>query len=179
MSFLRRCLLIILPGVLYGLSIVPASAQVKATNPLHCDINKDGIADILWKNMGTTNRSGTGDLFVWYMNGTDAPSTGQILRTVAPAADWEVIGCGDLLGDGNSDIIWYLPGGLTNSLAFWIMNGTTMTQGCIFTGGDYYTVGAWVPVLFNDMNGDGKLDVIWQHSGPYNQGYIAPSDYII
>jgi ketosteroid isomerase-like protein len=60
----------------------------------------------------------------------------------------------DIDGDGGSDLLWYRPA--DGLLAYWVMNGTTVTRhGSVPVGGDFRIVAT------GDFNGDGRLDLIW------------------
>jgi hypothetical protein len=74
---------------------------------------------------------------------------------------WRVIGAGDLNGDGQSELV--LQHQVSGDLVAWFMNGATMrTWGYLSpraASGTDWSVGA-----IADLNGDGKSDLVWQHT---------------
>lgn len=61
------------------------------------DMDGDGNADILWRNMSS------GKMFLWGMNGLSI-SLSQHLDEIS--LDWDIAGRGDFNDDGKSDILW-------------------------------------------------------------------------
>jgi hypothetical protein len=109
------------------------------------DFNSDGKSDILWQHPTT------GDLSVWFMNGTaQAGASG-----INGPTDWRVPGAADLNGDGQPDILWQLPS--TGELWIWYMNGATTVGQSPLSGAT-----SWRVVGTGDFNGDGKPDILWQ-----------------
>ncbi len=79
------------------------------------DFNGDGKPDILWRN------TGSGELYLWYMDGTSRTS-GASIATVE--LNWIVEAVGDLNGDGKADILWRDHS--TGQNILWYMNGATL-----------------------------------------------------
>ena len=52
----------------------------------------------MWRN------SATGEIYVWFMNGTTLASSGSVFTLADPA--WKVVGTGDYDGNGKADIAW-------------------------------------------------------------------------
>src|SRR5271157_5579417 len=73
-------------------------------------------------------QAATGDVVVWYMNGTTITS-GAYITTIPPP--WQIEGVGDFNGDGKADILWRQAA--TGDVAVWYMNGTTITSGAYIT----------------------------------------------
>jgi hypothetical protein len=77
------------------------------------DFNRDGNADILWRNQAT------GENAIWQMNSTGY-QTGYFLTTVADL-NWRLLDTGDFNGDGTADLLWRNQA--TGENAIWQMNG--------------------------------------------------------
>jgi hypothetical protein len=129
------------------------------------DLNADGTADIVWRHDG-------GTLAAWLMRGTailearalSFAFTGATAVQTDPA--WEIVGVGDLNGDGAADLVWQHANG---SLAAWMMQAFTIAQT------SWLSVGAvsdanWHIVGAGDIDGDNKADLIWQH---VTSGFMA------
>ena len=125
-----------------AIAATSATAQITAVKPYHCDFNGDGKADILWRDPVNFT------LDIWYMNGlTFSTAADNFLLTF-----WQVVACGDLFGDGHTTgIMWKQP--QTNEIAFWGSGG-----GCAAAAAS-----PWLPGNAADMNGDGKLDLLWRN----------------
>ncbi|MEA2570339.1 MAG: endonuclease mitochondrial [Acidobacteriota bacterium] len=84
------------------------------------DFNNDGFGDLALQN--TSSRA----VAVWLLDalGTSISSAAVV---ATPAADWKLVGSGDYNGNGNSDLLLY--NSLTNGIAQWQMNGTTIAAG--------------------------------------------------
>ena len=84
-------------------------------------------------------------------------TTGELAKSV-PAA-WEIVGVGDLNGDGRADIIWRNRD--TRDVAGWLMNGLTLgTTGVLAKA----VPAAWEIAGVGDLNGDGKADIVWRNT---------------
>jgi len=144
------------------------------------DFNGDGHPDLLWEN------SATGQLVVWYLNGTSVVTYGAPFAAVANTA-WQVAGAADFDGDGQTDLLW--ENSQTGDVLVWNMGGadgtTVRSYGSLFA-----TVPntAWHIVGTGDSDGDGHADLLWQNvqtgqvlrwlmggtSGTQVQAYSAP-----
>jgi len=119
------------------------------------DTNGDGRADLIWQN------TGDGRLGVWLMDGSQVLSTAalSIPRMSSPA--WQIRAVGDTNGDGRADILWHKSD--TGDLGVWFLNGSQVT------GTYQLSIGAmtdtnWQIVGAEDVNGDRKADILWQHA---------------
>ncbi|MBI3716729.1 MAG: hypothetical protein HY255_12120 [Betaproteobacteria bacterium] len=85
------------------LRTVAASWQVEAI----ADVDGDGSADIVWRYTapGTADN---GVVFVWFMHGLQL---GEVRYRGGAPLDWQLIGVGDLHGNGRGDIVWLSPTG--------------------------------------------------------------------
>jgi hypothetical protein len=125
------------------------------------DLNADGKADILWRERTQ------GWVAAWLLDGlTVTASVGLSPERVADT-HWEIVGNGDLNGDGKADIIWQNVS--DGYLAAWLMNGTSITDSVLLTP-HYVTDTNWRIVATGDFNADGKIDLMWQDQ---SQGWLG------
>jgi VCBS repeat-containing protein len=114
------------------------------------DFNRDGYADILWRNQAT------GENALWQMNSTGY-QTGYFLTTVADV-NWRLLDTGDFNGDGTADLVWRNQA--TGQNAIWQMNGfSTQATALLTTVADLN----WQIVSTADFDNDGKTDLLWRH----------------
>jgi hypothetical protein len=127
------------------------------------DLDGDGRADIVWRN------SGTGDNYVYIMNGLSIASEGY-LRTVADQ-NWRIQGLGDLDGDRKADLVWRNLA--TGENYVYPMDGATIkpTEAYLRTVADQ----DWVMVAFGDFDGDSKSDILWRNAST-GDNYLYPMD---
>jgi hypothetical protein len=118
------------------------------------DMNGDSKADLIFQNT-------SGLLVVWYMRGVEMTSFAYLTPNTPGDPSWKIVGAGDLNGDGRPDLVWRHQ--VSGELAVWLMIGTKMAAWEFLTprtaSGTDWNVGAVV-----DLNGDGKSDIVWQHT---------------
>jgi ketosteroid isomerase-like protein len=117
------------------------------------DVNGDSRADLIWQH-------DRGWLVVWYMNGFDMISSEYLTPNGSGDSGWRIVGAGDLNGDTMPDLVWRHQS--SGELAAWFMSGKTAIATSFLSPsavGFDWTVGAVV-----DLNGDGRSDLVWQHS---------------
>ena len=114
------------------------------------DYNGDGLSDILYI-------TGSGWVVADLMNGTNAIGAAWIKKL---ASGWRVVGTGDINTNGVDDIV-FQDG--TGRLAAWYINGAQAVGSSLLNGG----VGpgsSWRAFSVVDFNGDGKDDILFQHT---------------
>ena len=79
------------------------------------DFDRDGQADVLWHHQGT------GDLYVWIMNGTKATSGSYLNPKSFADTRWQIRGVADFNNDGQPDLLWHHQ--VTGDLYVWFMSG--------------------------------------------------------
>ena len=109
------------------------------------------------KNLVLLRNQSNADAGFWQMNGVDIASPQA--RNIP--LEWKQIGVGDN-GDGKTNIFWL--NAITNDLAVWIMNGSTLVDGGILARPSL----DWQVAGFADFNNDGKTDVLWRQNGAGN-----------
>jgi Bacterial Ig-like domain/FG-GAP-like repeat len=137
------------------------------------DLDGDRTEDILWRNKISNN------LVVYLMDGTNGTIRQPIAildPTKSPAQlvqlgqEWQVIGIGDMNGDGKGDIIW--RNALAQTAAIWQMNGAqilSMSEPKTTSGAVLKVASEWNLLAVADLNGDRKADLLWQ----YNSGTVV------
>jgi hypothetical protein len=118
------------------------------------DLNGDAKPDLLWQNQSS------GEFSVWLMNGLARSSTVATTPAAMTDPQWQVRGLADFNGDGQPDILWHHQG--TGDLYVWFMSGTTATSGSYLTPSRFADT-RWQIRSLNDVNGDGKADLLWHH----------------
>jgi hypothetical protein len=89
------------------------------------DFNGDGKLDVLWHNQAT------GDLYVWFLDGTVAAGGSYLTPGRIPVGPWQIRGVADLDGDGKADLLWQHQ--TTGELYAWLMDGVAMRGGSYLT----------------------------------------------
>jgi hypothetical protein len=65
------------------------------------DYDRDDTPDIVWRNYAS------GENLIWQMSGVLGDTyRDHVTLTVVPDLNWQIIGAGDLNGDGASDLLW-------------------------------------------------------------------------
>ena len=118
------------------------------------DLNGDARPDLLWQN-----QSG-GEFSVWLMNGVTRASTVATTPAAMTDPQWQIRGLADFNGDGQPDVLWHHQA--TGDLYAWFMSGTSATGGSYLTPSRFADT-RWQIRSLNDVNGDGKADLLWHH----------------
>ncbi len=116
------------------------------------DIDDDGKADIVWRN------TVSGKNQVWFMDGAvKRPESGLLPRI--SNMSWKMVGTGDFDGDGYADILFRHATKGKNRV--WFMNGTSLSPTEVFI--DPITNTSWAVAGLNDIDDDGKCDILWRN----------------
>lgn len=117
------------------------------------DTNKDGVVDFFWRN------SATGHNVCWQMNSQGGILKGVMLQSVEDTT-WNIVGVGDVNGDGETDLLWRNP---TNGInVWWVMQGTEYKESRIITPLDPVNKD-WEIKGVGDVDQDGQLDIFWSN----------------
>ena len=118
------------------------------------DINNDTRPDLIWRE------ENTGSLAAWLMSGTTVQSVVS-LNPGAVDLIWTIVGSGDFNGDGKTDLLWQnYKGGF---LAVWYMDGVNRVNAVSLNPGAVVDAD-WHISATGDLNGDGKVDIVFQHT---------------
>lgn len=127
-----------------------ATSLAAATRPAKDDANADGRSDITWFRAHGANI----EIAHWRMNGaTVLQTTGPTL--VKPGSG--VAGNGDFDGDRRVDQLWFNLSEDNRQLTLARQNQTGGFEPAYVA-----TIGSgWAPNAIEDLNGDGKSDIVW------------------
>ena len=153
------------PGRLFFQDIQSGGVQIHLVQPAHNDFNGDGISDVLWRNdtgtltdwLGTSNGSFTGN----WNNSHDTQTT-----------VWDVVGTGDVNGDGRVDVIWRNSSGTVTD---WLgaANGGFVGN---FANADLNLATTWTMSGTGDFDGDGRSDILWRNSDGTVTNWLGTSN---
>lgn len=111
------------------------------------DFTGDGRADIVWVNTAKT------ELWMWIQSESGAYTITRVNYPGYPTG-WDIVGAGDVNGDGRADLFWHNP--TAGALEYWLMNGASLTYGGARPVASQYRV-----ATVGDFNGDGLADLVW------------------
>ncbi len=118
------------------------------------DLNADGKNDVLWHNQAT------GDLYVWFLNGTVTVGGGYLSPSRFADTRWQIRAVADLNADGRDDILWHHQA--TGDLYVWFMDRLVVTGGAYLTPNRFADT-RWQIRAVADFNADGRSDILWHH----------------
>ena len=116
------------------------------------DFTGDGWSDMLWQHAD-------GSLAVWTMSGVFMQSVDYTSPQRLPT-NWRARSIADINGDGKPDII--IQNLMSGEAGVWLMDGLTAIDGHLFNPGVVPDI-RWKIVGTDDFNGDGEVDLLWQH----------------
>ena len=121
------------------------------------DINGDGRADVVWRNLGT------GNVVISLMNGA-TPTWRQITSTpIAPSVKLESIG--DFDGNGRADLLWRNTTTGRSVMSHHQLDGSVVSWPVV---SNYINPASTDAQGVGDFNGDGKDDILWRNIGTGN-----------
>ena len=132
------------------------------------DMDRDGQVDLVWQERNE------GRLRIWHMTGTDRRDEVIVDLTLGSEPTlWDVVGLGDMNGDGWQDLVWQHSG--NGGLAAWFLTDTHVIQPTWLNPANNSTltwkiVGVADIAAGNPLVRDGKPDLIWQRS---DTGHLA------
>ncbi|MBI4663753.1 MAG: VCBS repeat-containing protein [Verrucomicrobia bacterium] len=138
---------------LYG-STQSAAARLTVVAPSEVgDFDGDGQADLLFQDAA-------GFVAAWLMDGSRLMAGSFLTPNQVSDLIWRMVGAGDFNRDGRQDVLFQHDSGKLN---FWHMIGVTRISSttAIFPETD---IEGWRAVATGDFNGDGRFDVILQHT---------------
>ncbi len=117
------------------------------------DFLGNGKSDLVWQ------RTSDGLVEIQYMNGNNAVGGGTILNNPF-STGWNVVGVGDVLGNGKSDLIW--QNSSSGLVEIQYLNGASAVGGGTITNNPFAS--GWTIAGVGDFNGDGKADLVYRRS---------------
>jgi hypothetical protein len=135
------------------------------------DVNGDGLADLVWNQLGTINRT-----YVDLSNGN-----GTFRRALSafdqPEQGWSgyVLHMADVNGDGLADLVWNQLGTINRTYVDLSNgNGTFRRALSAFDQPEQNWNGFTLHMV--DVNGDGLADLVWNQLGTINRTYVDLSN---
>ncbi|HEV2211433.1 MAG TPA: LamG-like jellyroll fold domain-containing protein [Verrucomicrobiae bacterium] len=104
-----------------------------------------------------------GAVAVWLMDQTNRTAAMR-LNIGGVGTDWKIVGTGDFMADGNTDLLWHHT---TGWVALWLMDGTNHVSSVRLNSSPVDP--QWRIVGTADFDGNGYPDILWQHSA----GWVA------
>lgn len=159
------------------------------------DLDNDGDVEII---VSTNGKFGAGNYDgIHYFNNTNSVSgtismaTSTSIYTSIPAGSYSsfavMLGVADLDQDNDMDIVAISKGGTGSSLAWVMRNNGSMSFTTFNVGSYYFSYALIYTVRLGDINGDGKIDIVF-HEGnssgkilailnKYSSGTLSNTDF--
>jgi hypothetical protein len=118
------------------------------------DMNGDTKPDLVWQH------SVTGQLAAWMLDGTTVTSRVSLNPWSVVDNNWKIVNSGDFNGDGKPDLLW--KHSVEGFLIVWMMDGVNRTSTEWLSPFKLLDV-AWEVVAAGDIDGDHKVDLVFQH----------------
>lgn len=131
--------------------VADANWQIAAV----ADVDRDGKPDLLWQH------ATTGQVSVWYMDGTKMRAGRIITGSQAIGPDWKLAGVGDFNGDLSQDLLWRHR--TSGAMAMWFMDRERQLFGRQVSPAAVSEL-EWRIAAVVDLNGDTMADIVWQHT---------------
>jgi hypothetical protein len=134
-------------------------------------LNPNGLANLSWsvKTIGDFDGNGTEDLVwqhattgqmaVWYMNGTNRSSGAATTPNVPPDPGWRLVSNGDFDGDAKADLVFQHDDG---RIVIWMMDGVTRVS-IIAPSPDRLLNRDWYLAGVGHFDADTKPDFLWRN----------------
>ena len=119
------------------------------------DFNSDQYADLVWQH------EDTGAVFTWLLNGATMFAYPSFGPDRMPDVRWKVVGVADFNGDSKPDLLWRNMA--TGDIGAWLMNGFNRIVYAPLSPMNVPDQ-RWQVGAVTDANGDGKPDIVWQHT---------------
>ena len=125
------------------------------------DFNGDAKPDIVWHHQGS------GHIAVWLMDQENVLDSRLFTQGRVADTNWRIEGVGDFNADGRPDLVWRHQS--QGWVGVWLMNGLTILETRDLNPNRVPDTN-WRIAAIADVNGDNRVDIIWQHVGV---GWIA------
>jgi hypothetical protein len=116
------------------------------------DIDRDDVVDLMW-------RHSSGTVAYWLINSDAMRESAGLIGGVVPAY-WLLCASGDIDCDGTDDMIWRNTS--NGAVAYWLLNADGSRKSAGLIGG--HVDSSWELCAAGDIDGDGVVDLIWQHT---------------
>ena len=117
------------------------------------DVNGDAKPDLIWRE------ERYGWLAAWLMDGTTRAAVVSLDPGTVDTC-WEIVGTGDFNSDGQADLLWRNRD--NGYVATWLMRGTARLDAVMLNPPQVDDL-HWRIAATGDLNGDGQVDLVWQH----------------